>query len=131
LFPSVATVRAAVHDNGIDFAVFALFMSHAVSFIWNFIMGGEFRRVNPALLMVQPYQRVMVLHLVIVAGGAATVALGSPLAALVVLVLLKTAIDVGMHGRVRGQMWDNTVDTQRRSLLEFMNALKQQRGEPS
>jgi hypothetical protein len=49
--------------------------------------------------MKQPYARVIVLHLVILGGGAAAVALGEPLAALVMLVVLKTAVDVVAHRR--------------------------------
>ena len=104
LFPTVSAVRSAIHDNGIEFAVLALVMSHAVSFVWNYMLGGEFRRVMPTTLMMQPYQRVMVLHLVIILGAAATLALGSPLAALVVLVVVKTAIDVVAHTRERAKL---------------------------
>lgn len=41
----------------------------------------------------------MVLHSVILGGGAAVMALGEPLVALVMLVVLKTAVDVVAHRR--------------------------------
>jgi len=104
LTPSVATVSAAVRANGIGFAVLALVASHAVSFVWNYLIGGEFRNVSLGRLMVQPYERVVVLHIVIIAGGAAAAALGSPLAALVVLVGIKTTLDVAAHNRERATL---------------------------
>ncbi len=104
LTPSVATVSAAVRANGIGLAVLALVASHAVSFVWNCLIGGEFRNVSLGRLMVQPYERVVVLHIVIIAGGAAAAARGSPLAALVVLVGIKTTLDVAAHNRERATL---------------------------
>ena len=47
--------------------------------------------------MMQPYGRLVVLHLAVLFGGWLVLALGSPLAALVLLVGLKTAADVRAH----------------------------------
>jgi hypothetical protein len=104
LFPTTAMVMAAVQANGINYAVLALFMSHFVSFVWNYMLGGEFRNVSLGLLMAQPYQRVVVLHLVIILGGMGTVALGSPTAAVAVLVCIKTALDIAAHKREREKL---------------------------
>jgi hypothetical protein len=60
-------------------------------------MGGEYRNASPHVLMTQPYARVVVLHVAILIGGFGAVALGSPMVALVVLVALKTAIDLRAH----------------------------------
>jgi len=46
---------------------------------------------------MQPYARVVVLHITILAGGFAFMALHAPAAALVVLVALKTAMDLRTH----------------------------------
>jgi hypothetical protein len=104
MIPNVATVIAAVRANGIGLAVLVLFLSHAVSFVWNYLLGGEFRNVSLGLLMFQPYARVMVLHIVILAGGAAATALGQPVAAVVVLVGIKTALDLAAHQRERAKL---------------------------
>ena len=103
-FPTAAKTLAAVQANGINFAVLVLFMSHFVSFIWNYLLGGEYRNVSLNLLMAQPYQRVVVLHLVIILGGAAVAVLGSPMAAVAVLVVIKTALDVAAHTREREKL---------------------------
>jgi len=103
-WPSADGVRSIIYANGLQFAVLALVMSHAVSFVWNYVMGGEFRRVMPTELMVRPYQRVFILHFVIILGAIGTTAVGSPVAALVVLVAVKTAVDVAAHARERARL---------------------------
>jgi len=47
--------------------------------------------------MGQPYGRVVVLHMTVLFGGWIVMTLGSPLAALVLLVVLKTAADLRAH----------------------------------
>ena len=56
---------------------------------WNYLYRGEFRRAQLSRLMTEPYERVIVLHLTIILGGIAAMALGSPLWALLVLLALK------------------------------------------
>ena len=46
---------------------------------------------------MQPYQRVILLHVTVLAGGFVVMLLGQPLLALVLLVLLKTAVDLRAH----------------------------------
>jgi hypothetical protein len=95
--PSPATFLAAVRGAGIGYAVLAIVLSHGFSFVHNYLAGGEFRRASPPLLMFQPYARVMILHVAILLGGFAAQALGAPAAALVVLIALKTALDLRSH----------------------------------
>jgi hypothetical protein len=57
--------------------------------------GTARAQVRPLVqLMVEPYPRVGVLHVVIVLGGLASAMLGTPLASLVLLVLLKTGLEL-------------------------------------
>jgi hypothetical protein len=74
-----------------------LALSHAISFVQNYLIGGEFRRLSPATLMHMPYGRIVVLHLTILFGGLAVEALGQPVWLVVVLVVIKTAVDLRMH----------------------------------
>ncbi len=53
--------------------------------------------MNVRRLMVMPYGRIIALHLTIIFGGIATMALGEPLWVLVILVAVKTAVDLKMH----------------------------------
>ncbi len=51
--------------------------------------------------MMRPYGRIIVLHIAIIFGGFLTMALGDPTWMLVILILLKTLVDLAMHGRER------------------------------
>lgn len=74
-----------------------LVASHAFSFLWNYLYRGEFRRAQLSRLMAKPYGRVMVLHVAIILGGFGAALLGSPVWALVLLVVLKTGLDYRAH----------------------------------
>jgi hypothetical protein len=76
-----------------------LMLSHGVSLLVNFLLAGEYRRITLGALMGAPYGRIMILHFTIILGAFATMALGQPLALLLVLVVLKTGLDVVMHLR--------------------------------
>jgi hypothetical protein len=78
-------------------ALLILSVSHGISYRRNFIGRGEYRRVAFTGLFWQPYARVIVMHLTILLGGTWAQANGSPVYALLVLVTLKTAIDLGLH----------------------------------
>lgn len=103
LFAGASSDAAAI-DPGADpsaiaFAAVVLLISHGVSYRLNFIGGGEYRRVSPEAQMFAPYGRLVVLHVTIVLGGLAIGFTGAPVAAVVILVLLKTAMDLGFHLR--------------------------------
>ena len=78
-------------------AVIALALSHGLSFWFNYLGRGEYRRTSPAAQMVAPYGRLFVLHITIILGGIAIAITGAPAAAVAVLVVLKTAMDIGFH----------------------------------
>jgi len=94
---SLPVVMNAIHREGLGWAIVALCASHAFSFFHNYLAGGEYRNVALQQLMMRPYGRIVLLHLTIIFGGMLVMALGSPVAALVLLVTLKTAIDLGAH----------------------------------
>jgi hypothetical protein len=94
---SPAALLAAVQDAGIGYGVLAIALSHGFSFVHNYLGSGEFKRTSPSALMAQPYARVVVLHLTILVGGLLAKAAGAPVAALVVLIALKTGIDFRAH----------------------------------
>lgn len=79
------------------FALIALLISHGISYLFNFIGAGEYKRTSPAAQMFQPYGRLMVLHVTIVIGAFAIAITGAAVAAVAVLVLLKIAMDIGFH----------------------------------
>ena len=82
---------------GIGLAVVALVISHGLSYRFNFIGGGEYKRVTPKGQMYKPYGRLMVLHVTLIFGAFAIALTGASVAAVAILVLLKIALDVGLH----------------------------------
>lgn len=80
-------------------AVLALFISHGISFVQNYLLKGEYITAKPDKLMGSPYGRVIVMHITILAGGFLTMAIGSPAPLLAVLVVIKTVLDVNLHNR--------------------------------
>lgn len=51
----------------------------------------------PQAIMFTPYGRIVILHVTIIFGGLAAQELGSPLWALLLLIILKTGYDLGVH----------------------------------
>lgn len=92
--PSAATMP---NPLVLAFAVVALFISHGLSYRFNFIGGDEYRRVSPAGQMFKPYGRLVVLHVTIIFGAIAISITGAAIAALAILVLLKIGLDIGLH----------------------------------
>jgi len=99
LFPSFDLVWGTLEQQHLLLGVVVLVASHVFSFCWNYLYKGEFRNANMQRLMMQPYGRIVVLHIAIIGGGFLILALGSPTAALALLVLLKIFLDVAAHAR--------------------------------
>ena len=96
-FDLLTTVPAAIRANQLGWSLLGLVLSHGLSFYWNYVRSGEYQRASLNALMAQPYGRVIVLHLTVLFGGWVVMLLGSPVFALVVLVVLKTAADLRAH----------------------------------
>ncbi len=74
-------------------------LSHGISFFYNFIGKKEFRRSTPEKQMMAPYGRIILMHLTIIFGGWIILALGAPVLALVLLIVLKIVSDVRAHDK--------------------------------
>ncbi len=103
-FDALPGMVEKVFSEGGGLAALALLVSHLVSFVFNFLIKGEFRRVTTPQLMFAPYGRVVVLHIAILGGAFAIQALGSPIFLLVILVVGKIGIDLGLHFRSHRKM---------------------------
>jgi hypothetical protein len=101
---------ASIGSNGADIgpgpdpwtialAIVALFISHGLSYWFNYIGSGEYKRASPIGQMFAPYGRLVVLHVTIIFGAILTAMTGAPAAAVAVLVALKTALDLALHLR--------------------------------
>ena len=78
-------------------ALIGLAISHGISFVENYILGGEYKSGSLKKLMSKPYQRIVIMHIAILAGGFFVLKLNSPLPLLIVLILLKTFFDLYLH----------------------------------
>jgi hypothetical protein len=85
--------------DGLAVTTGLLAASHVVSYFTNYIGRGEYLRATPAGQMLSVYGRVVVLHVTIILGAVVIGAFGTPIAALVLLVGLKTIIDLALHLR--------------------------------
>src|SRR5213593_1526439 len=77
----------------------ALFMSHGVSFLVNFLGNREYERTTVAAEQGAPWNRVVLIHMTIIFGGWVIRLARAPVGGLVVLGLLKIVTD--LHGHLR------------------------------
>ncbi|MCB9880312.1 MAG: hypothetical protein H6834_00855 [Planctomycetes bacterium] len=87
--------------------VVGLFVSHAISFVMHWCIGGERNDVDASRVFASPYKRIIVMHVTIVLGGFAIALLGAPLALVAILVVIKTAIDAVAHTREHALLGDS------------------------
>ncbi len=81
--------------------VIAFFVSHGYSFMQNYMRGGEYRTSTLQSVMFSPYPRIIVMHITIIIGAFFFLATNLPGVFLVLLVAMKTLIDVVAHLRER------------------------------
>lgn len=95
MFPGVTPAAPRV----VAVATASLAAYHVVSYRVDYVGRREFERTGPVTLTVEPYRRTLVLHATILLGAVGVAALGSPAGALLVMVLVKTALDLRGHWR--------------------------------
>lgn len=83
-------------------ALLAFFLSHGISYYSNFLGRGEYLATDIRTQMGAPYKRIIIMHVTIIIGGMLTLALGSSLPALLLLILLKLIADLRAHLREHG-----------------------------
>ena len=76
-----------------------LFLSHGLSFLFNYRARKEYLNTTPMKQMFQPYGRLIVLHITIIFGAFLVIGLGQPVALVALLVILKTGVDLLFHLR--------------------------------
>lgn len=96
LFHPLADRTLASLARDLGFPLLALAASHGASFVHNTLVRRE-RPKDAGSIMGGFYARIVVMQLTIIFGSALMQALGSPVWALALLVLLKTVVDLGAH----------------------------------
>ncbi len=92
----------ALSKDGALWSVAALAGLQLVFFV-DWLRRGGARRADPRKVIGAPYARLILLHLVIIIGGAIIVGLGQPVGALALLVVLKTAYDLATDRTRQGE----------------------------
>jgi len=85
-------------------AIVAMFISHGWSFIENYMGRSEHERLSPMQAMGLPYKRMVITHVALILGGFFLIQNDQPFVGLVILVLLKIALDVTFHRREHEQL---------------------------
>tara|TARA_R110002096_G_scaffold124002_5_gene268129 strand:- start:2107 stop:2706 length:600 start_codon:yes stop_codon:yes gene_type:complete len=85
-------------------AIAALFVSHAWSFIQNFLGQHEYEGLRPMGAMSMPYKRMAITHVALILGGFLLTGLDEPIAGLLLLLGLKIALDVMFHRKEHVQL---------------------------
>jgi hypothetical protein len=99
--PDPGFLLRALWEQQLGLPVLALAASHGVSFVTNFLRGGERAVATLPQLMFQPYGRIVMLHITILGGGFLMQMLNAPTLGLALLVAVKCVVDVVAHLRER------------------------------
>ena len=87
-------------NNLIDILIYGgigLLISHLISFLYNYLLQGEYKKATVYKLMIQPYQRIGITHLTIIFGFFLTNLFKSNLVLPLVLVIIKIIFDLYQH----------------------------------
>jgi len=97
--PTTERSPTSLRWDAIALGGIGLAISHAASFVLNYVGRGEYRTTSPVAEMMAPYGRVVILHVAIILGVFVSLRLGTSIGSLVVLVVLKTLLDLALHLR--------------------------------
>ena len=115
LLLSVIAKIWASKPPGMIWAIIGLTVSHGVSFVENYIFRQEYKTSSLKKLMHQPYQRIIVMHIAIIAGSIFVMKLNSPLPLLIILILLKIFFDLHLHKKSHTQIKNSASKKQKNS----------------
>ena len=98
-----SSARALGPDmSAVAWGALGLAISHGASLVVNYLGRREYLRVSAGRQMFAPYGRLVILHMAIILGAFVSLTIGSPIGALIVLVILKTIVDLTLHLREHG-----------------------------
>jgi len=92
---TLQTLAANLGSGGMALAVLGLMISHGAAFFED-LHSGRLAAADPGKVMGEPYRRIVVLHLVVVGSGFALTLLPLPQVGVVLLAVVKTAMDLGL-----------------------------------
>lgn len=96
------------HPKGMVWPVLCLFASHGISFVQNYLGQKEYQHLTIRKLMTQPYTRIFIMHITVIAGGWIIMLLESPMIMVTLFVLGKIALDFYFHTRQHNPVTNDT-----------------------
>lgn len=78
-------------------AILALFISHGVGFVHDYILKGEYKKTKIGVLMAEPYKNIVLMHIAIIFGAFLTMKIGEPIGVLLIIVIGKTFMDSKLY----------------------------------
>lgn len=97
IFGAESLVSGLPSGGPVFWAALSFLVSHLISMFINFYGKKEYLGRSPNEQMMQPYGRVFVMHLVVLLGGFLVQSFGAPVMAVMMLIVLKTGIDLAAH----------------------------------
>ncbi len=94
-FPSREIILPLLYTSSLPFI--SLFISHGISFFYNFLGKQEYKHAKSGTQMEAPYKRIMIMHITILFGGWLVLLFQNKVYALLILIALKTATDIYAH----------------------------------
>ncbi len=101
-FGAEKPLDAIVSGGPLMWTAISFFISHLLSLGLR-LYRREFKDSTPSTQLFAPYSRVMIMHMVVLFGAFLVELLGSPIYAVVLLVVIKTAVDLAAHLREGGE----------------------------
>jgi hypothetical protein len=96
-FGLLAPFRAVLADPAILVSALSLLVAHGAAFYYDYVGKGEYRTASSLGQMWRPYPRLVVLHLTILLGGTLIITAGQPELLVVLLVVLKTFVELVIY----------------------------------
>jgi len=103
IFGAESLLSGLIEGGPIFWTALSFLLSHVFSMLINFYGKKEYLGRSPNEQMFQPYARVMIMHLVVLFGGFLVQSYGEPVLAVVLLIVLKTVIDLVAHRKEHRQ----------------------------
>ena len=94
LLPTIwAQVQA---DEDLRLSVLALIGAQALAFLFLWLLPGKWRDTNPLIQMIEPYGRIIVMHLTIFIATIPVMLIGEFAFAVLALALMKCGLELGL-----------------------------------
>lgn len=94
-FPPLDLLLSTLKEVALAFV--SLFVSHGISFFYNFLGNREFEDTDTEALMRAPYERIILMHATVFVSGWLSLMTRASIYGLVFMIFLKLASDIRAH----------------------------------